>query len=108
MTGEELERRIKAKQAPIILDVRTDFEFRSGHLPGAVHAPLLKVLQATTAVSRSKTDLIVITCEHGPRAQLARMLLMWRGYKNIELLDGHMARWRHAGRSVKKNKEAGA
>jgi hydroxyacylglutathione hydrolase len=104
MTGEELERRIKAKQAPIILDVRSGFEFRSGHLPGAVHAPLVKVLQATAAVLHNKTDLIVVTCEHGPRAQLARMLLTWRGYKNIELLEGHMAHWRHSGRSVKKNK----
>lgn len=104
MTAEELDRRIKSKQAPIILDVRSGFEFNSGHIPGAVHAPLANVLQATTAASLNKADLVVLTCEHGPRAQLARMLLKWHGYKNIELLEGHMASWRQAGRSVKKNK----
>jgi hydroxyacylglutathione hydrolase len=104
MTGEELERRIKAKQAPIILDVRSGFEFRSGHVPKAVNAPLAKVMQTTAAVSHGKADLIVITCEHGPRAQLAKVLLTWRGYKNLELLEGHMACWRQEGRPVKKNK----
>lgn len=104
MTAAELEKRIKSKQVPIILDVRSGYEFNSGHIAGAVHAPVFNVVGATAAVTQDKTALVVITCEHGPRAQLARGLLKWRGYKNVELLEGHMAGWRRDGRSVKKGK----
>ena len=103
MTPDELEKRIKAGQAPVLLDVRSGFEFESGHISGAVHAPLVNVLKSVQVASVAKQDLLVLVCEHGPRAQLAKVLLKWNGYKNIELLDGHMAHWRHSGRSVKKN-----
>lgn len=102
MKAEELERSIKSRQAPVILDVRSGFEFKSGHIPAAIHAPLVKILKITQAVSQNKTDLLVLTCEHGPRAQLARMLLKWHGYKNLELLNGHMVSWRQSGRLLQK------
>ena len=102
MTAEELENRIKARHAPVILDVRSGAEFKSGHIFGAIHAPLATVLKATQAVSKNKEELLVLICEHGPRAQLAKVLLKWHGYKNLELLNGHMAHWRHSGRSVEK------
>jgi 3-mercaptopyruvate sulfurtransferase SseA len=31
------------------------------------------------------------------------MLLKWHGYKNLELLDGHMMRWRQAGRLLQRD-----
>ena len=102
MTAEELEKRIKSGQTTVALDVRSRFEFSSGHICGAVHAPLVNVLKATQAASKSKEEKLVLVCEHGPRAQLAKVLLKWNGYKNIELLDGHMAHWRQSGRPVKK------
>jgi hydroxyacylglutathione hydrolase len=105
VTAEDLAKRIKSRQAPILLDVRSAAEFNSGHIPGAVHAPLTNLLKATQAASRSKKDLLVLICEHGPRAQLARVLLKWHGYKNLELLNGHMAEWRQSGRAMLKNQE---
>ncbi|MDH3454412.1 MAG: rhodanese-like domain-containing protein [Desulfuromonadales bacterium] len=104
MTAEELENLIKARQAPALLDVRSDDEFNSGHIAGAIHAPLANILKATQAASKNKEDLLIIICEHGPRAQLARVLLKLHGYKNLELLNGHMAHWRHAGRPVKQGR----
>jgi hydroxyacylglutathione hydrolase len=100
--AEELEKRIKARQAPIILDVRSADEFKSGHISEACHAPMTHLLKALQGVCKSKEDLLVIICEHGPRAQIARALLKWHGYKNLELLEGHMAQWRHSGRLIKK------
>lgn len=105
MTAEELEKRIKARQIPVLLDVRSDAEFKSGHISGSVHAPLANIVKAIQAVSRDKEDLLVIICEHGPRAQLARIVLKLHGYKNIELLNGHMAQWRHSGRPVMQSRK---
>jgi len=101
MTAAALASRIAAKRAPIILDVRSGHEFSSGHIQGAVHAPLTAIVKTAAQVSHRKSDLIVLTCEHGPRAQLARGLLRWRGYQNIELLEGHMTSWRRSGLPLK-------
>ena len=100
MTAEQLETCLKGGSAPIILDVRTGIEYRSGHIPGAVHAPLATVLKAAERLSPGKESQMMLVCEHGPRAQMAKMFLKFRGYKNLDLLEGHMARWRSAGRSL--------
>jgi rhodanese-related sulfurtransferase len=102
MTSDELARQLKAGSSPVVLDVRSEAEFKSGHIPGAIHAPLANILSAATAASSNKGDLLVVVCEHGPRAQLARMFLKFQGYKKLELLDGHMALWRQSGRFMKK------
>jgi hydroxyacylglutathione hydrolase len=100
MTAEQLDGHLKNGDAPVVLDVRSTFEYDSGHIPGAIHAPLPRVVTAAEAVVDRKEDLLVIVCEHGPRAQMARMLLKFRGYKNLQLLEGHMSRWRSSGRSL--------
>jgi len=100
MTAEQLERHLKNGAAPIVLDVRSSFEYNSGHIPGAIHAALPGVLKAATEATGSKQDLLVIVCEHGPRAQLARMFLKLRGYNNLQLLEGHMSRWRSSERPL--------
>lgn len=97
MQARELAKKIQAGHAPCILDVRSGFEFDSGHIPGAVHAPLLKILLRRAVLPREKQFPIVLTCEHGPRAHLAKSLLGLIGYRNLELLDGHMAGWRRVG-----------
>ena len=40
----ELVKRIKSKNPPTVVDVRTIFEFRKGHIPGAIHAQTWKIL----------------------------------------------------------------
>ncbi len=102
MTAEEFEELIKSGPTHVLLDVRSSFEFKAGHIRGAVHAPLSNVLMATKAASKNKEVLLLLICEHGPRAQFAKVLLKWNGYKNLELLNGHMAYWRQSGRPVEK------
>lgn len=96
MTGKELAEKIKKKQAPFVVDVRSAFEYTSGHIPGAVHIPFWAVPVNVGRLPKDKKDLLVITCEHGPRAQLAKTLLGLIGYRNVEMLDGHMSVWRKA------------
>ena len=102
MQPQELLRRIKSKNAPIILDVRSGFEFRNGHISGAVHAPAWKIILQLAKLPSKKESEVVVTCEHGPRAQLAKSLLGVFGYHNVGLLDGHMSRWRKSGRPQEK------
>jgi rhodanese-related sulfurtransferase len=97
MHPQELTRRLKSKKVPVILDVRSGIEFRSGHIPGAIHSTALKILLRLARIPSDKDVELMVTCENGPRAQLAKGLLGVFGYRNVTLLEGHMAAWRRAG-----------
>ena len=102
MQPKELAKKIKSEKPPCILDVRSGFEFRSGHIPGAVHAPSWKIMLRLVSLPKDKQELLVVTCEHGPRAQMAKSLLGMRGYRNSTLLEGHMSGWRRSGLPVER------
>jgi rhodanese-related sulfurtransferase len=44
MQASELSQRIKKHSAPQVIDARSGLEFKRGHIPGAIHAPVLKIL----------------------------------------------------------------
>ena len=96
MQAGELARKIKGGTPPSILDVRSGFEYRAGHIPGAIHAPMMKILLRLTKLPKDKGQLLVLTCEHGPRARLVKSVLAKAGYAKLEMLEGHMAGWRQA------------
>ena len=97
MNPQELANKIASGQAPAVIDVRTGFEFRAGHIPSALNAPIWKILLRCAPLPLDKNAAMVVLCELGPRAVVARMLLGVLGYRNITLLDGHMAQWRRTG-----------
>ncbi len=91
--ASELLERLTAEEETVILDVRSRWEFRRGHLPGARRTPLWRAFLASTAASLDHAPAIVAYCELGPRAWLAGKLLERRGLQ-VRLLRGHMSRWR--------------
>jgi len=96
MQPQELVQRLKAGQAPVVMDVRTGMEFRKGHIPGALHVPTWKILLFMAPLPPDKRSELVVLCELGPRAMIAKVLLSLLGYRNITLLEGHMAGWRRS------------
>ena len=102
MQPQELAQRINSANPPTVVDVRSNREFNSGHIPGALHLPSWKILLRLGNIPTDRNSELVVTCEHGPRAQLAMGLLRTIGYKNVVLLDGHMSRWRQAGLPLQK------
>jgi len=102
MHNPELARRLTRGNAPWIIDARSTLEFKSGHIPQAVHAPILKILLKRARLPKDKSSELVITCEHGPRAVMAKALLAIYGYRNATLLRGHMLGWRRAGLPLEK------
>ena len=105
MNPQELANKIASGQAPAVIDVRTGFEFRAGHIPGALNAPIWKILLQCAQLPRDKHAAMVVLCELGPRAVMARILLDVLGYRTITLLEGHMAQWRRAGLPLEKRDE---
>ena len=95
MKPENLTSKLKRKSPPLVIDVRSGGEFRSGHIPGALNLPVSSLPFKRAALPRDRRILLVIACEHGPRAVLAKGILGLLGFKNCELLDGHMHGYRN-------------
>jgi phage shock protein E len=94
VTAPALMDQIKAGTPPVILDVRSRWEFLNGHVPGAIHVPFWKVSSESLKLSVFRDRPIVVYCGHGPRAFIAGAALRRRGFRNIVYLTGHMKNWR--------------
>jgi rhodanese-related sulfurtransferase len=102
MKANDLLKRIESNSAPLVIDARSAKEFKRGHVPGAIHASVLKILLKTAHLPEDRNLEPVIYCGHGPRAMIAKRLLALRGYRNMDLLKGHWKLWRNAGLPVEK------
>ena len=101
MTNTTLAQLIKTGEAPPIIDVRSAFEYQRDRVPGAIHIPFWAAPFRTGEIPVTEQS-IVIYCEHGPRAVLAKALFSLGGVKQAVLLDGHMLGWRKAGLPIGK------
>ena len=99
---KDLEGKLGRPDCPVIIDVRSGFEFAAGHIPGALHLPLLKCLFRVRQEVPDREREVVLYCEHGPRAGLVKGLLGALGYRSTRCLDGHMHRWRRDRRKIEK------
>jgi len=97
MQPMELAEKIKRGHPPTVVDVRTGFEFKAGHISGAINAPVWKILLRLVSLPQDKNTELVVLCELGPRAVMGKSLLGLFGYRNVTLLAGHMAAWRRLG-----------
>jgi rhodanese-related sulfurtransferase len=102
MQPTELAKKIADGKPPAVVDVRTGFEFRAGHIPGAINAPIWKILLKLAALPQDKQAELVVLCELGPRAAMGKVLLGFLGYRDVTLLTGHMAVWRRSGFPMEK------
>lgn len=95
MQASRIQQLLDQEQPLLIVDVRSETEYRSGHIMGALHIPFWKVLARRAVFAEHRSCVIVLCCEHGPRARLAGWLLARvAGIAGIDYLDGHMSHWR--------------
>jgi len=80
-----------------IVDVRSSDEYKSGHIPGAISIPFWSVFTRHSDIPSAHDEPIVIYCENGPRAKLAKLALRMVGFEQVVYLTGHMSSWRKAG-----------
>ena len=86
-----------ANNSPVVIDVRSSLEYHAGHIPNALHIPFWTAFTTGQLRSYSNNQPLVLYCEHGPRAGIAKLGLYMQGFQNIRYLEGHMTTWRKAG-----------
>ncbi len=95
--ASELVQRIKDGSAPFILDVRSESEFASAHIPGAVNIPHGDIRDRLGEILAFKEKEVVVHCESGGRAGMAEAILHGAGFEQVVHLEGDMREWRKNG-----------
>ncbi len=72
----------------IWIDVRSDKEWNSGHLDGAVHIPHTEITEKIVSLTDDKNAPIKLYCRSGGRAGMAKKELEKMGYKNVTNVGG--------------------
>jgi rhodanese-related sulfurtransferase len=87
------------RQAQLV-DVRSATEFATAHLPGAINIPLEQIELRTADLNADGP--VVLVCQGGTRARIARELLASSG-RNLIVLDGGTDAWINEGSPVVRN-----
>ena len=74
---------ILANKEAIWIDVRTNKEFISGHVPGSTNIPYDEVKNSSHLLPSDKTIEINVYCKSGRRSSIARAFLINLGYSNV-------------------------
>jgi phage shock protein E len=88
ISAEEAKKALANNEFPIVLDVRTDMEYKLGHYPGTVHIPTANLAAQMDSTLPDKQKGILVYCNTGQRARRAADLLKSKGYKNVRYISG--------------------
>lgn len=86
---QEAAKEMMDTQEVIVLDVREQEEYYSGHIPGAVLLPVGTIDETTAAeVITEKDSMVLAYCRSGNRSETASSTLAELGYTNIYEFGG--------------------
>ena len=101
ISATELHRRIESQEPIVVIDVRSPFEYRSGHIPGARNMPLSRFENEFQHPQSGET--VVIVCQSGARSSHACQLAVGNQVPVLNLAGGTTG-WIKAGFEIQKTK----
>ena len=95
ISAAEVQARQGTSDAPLVVDVRPNGEYKSGHVAGAVNIPFNKIDKRLDELSGANA--VVLYCTQGHRTKQAEQTLLDNDVPNVFHLDGGLSAWRQAG-----------
>ena len=87
--SQETAKEMMDTQEVVILDVREQNEYNSGHIPEAILLPVGTITEDTAAAVIEDTDTVVLVyCRSGNRSKTASQALADLGYSNVYEFGG--------------------
>lgn len=102
--GLKKELRSPQDEHPLLVDVRTGFEYNTFHIKGAVHYPSL-LLNPQDLPDEYYHKPMVIICMSGHRSAVVAYLLKKQGCTNVSYLVWGMLSWIASGGPTTRNRE---
>lgn len=89
---------IKDREDVFLLDVREQWEYDEGHIPGVTLLPMGEV---PARLDEIPTDIeVIVTCRSGNRSGQVTDYLRQNGFDNVHNMQGGIVAWDEAGYEV--------
>lgn len=88
ITQKEAKEIMDTEESVIILDVRTQEEYDTGHIPNAILIPHDQITDLANSNLPDKEQLILVYCRSGNRSKIAAKSLAELGYTNVKEFGG--------------------
>ena len=88
ITPAEAKKRLDSEKNIILLDVRTEEEYKTGHIKGSILIPVDNLKEEAGKILKDKEVPIFVYCRSGNRSVTAANILIKLGYKNVYNLGG--------------------
>ena len=88
ISGAKAKAIMDSESGYIILDVREQYEYDEGHIPGAVLIPYGEIADRAEKALPDKDQLILVYCRSGRRSKIAAEELVKLGYTNVKEFGG--------------------
>ena len=102
VNAKEANELIQSKTPPMVLDIRTSFEVKSGIIPGARTANYYAKDFEEQVAKLDKEKPIVVHCRSGGRSKESLPVFKKLGFKKVYHLDGGILAWEKAGFPIEK------
>ena len=86
----------------LLLDVRTDGEFASGHLKGASQIDYNSSSFKSKIAELDKSTPVYIYCRSGARSGRAAKMMKGMGFAEVYNLEGGILAWQRAGKGIER------
>ena len=86
----------------VVIDVRDEGEFKSGHINNARHMPEKQMADRMKEIEKFKTKPIIISCASGRRSASVVDTLKKQGFTEVVALAGGIGAWQQAGMPLEK------
>jgi len=77
----------------VIVDVREDNEYASGHIINSIHVPLSYLKERLKELEKYKSTPVVVGCKSGQRSGQACATLKKDGFEQVYNLSGGITAW---------------
>lgn len=82
----QLFQEMETENPPLVIDVRSAFEYRAGHLKDALNVPLETLRERLDEIPKDRP--LVTQCTVGYRSYISQQILLQNGYEDVRNLSG--------------------
>ena len=94
---------MQSQQKAIIIDVRENDEWNSGHIAGAIHTPLGEISTRISELVKYQNQPVITQCRSGGRSAKAADILTKAGFNSVHNMNGGLNAWQKADLDIQQN-----
>lgn len=91
---------VKDRSDVFVIDVREQWEYDEGHIPGVTLIPMGEVANRLAEIPTDKE--VIVTCRSGNRSGQVTDFLRQQGFDNVHNMEGGIVAWEAAGFDVEQ------